>query len=377
MAKAKRKPQGGENYSLEDAIKETMSLYKAFTAPIDLNEVDIHSHVRYRKSNCLALDWVIANHNSNGGWPMGKMIEVYGPAGCGKTTIATVIAIATQKYKERNKVLIVDFEHKYNLPYAFSLGLDPSKTIFVQPSGESSGEQGMNLIINASKANDVGLIICDSINALITKQEEEGDLGDANIGSKARLQTQTIRKIANKQHSNSPSIIWINQLVDNIGVMFGSTEKTPGAKAIRFFSAVRIDIRARGKIEVGEDVVGQDVDIKAVKNQCGRPFIESEIRLIFGEGYDNQTWLIEKAEKLEVIEKRAGKYYSSFLSEPMKETQLTKHLEDKKNLYFLYDLCVKKNEERIKLSKCLDVAALKEEPEESSEQNSVEEASPF
>lgn len=665
MAKVKRKPQGGDDYSLADAIKETMSLYKAFTAPIDLNEVDIHSHIRYRKSNCLALDWVIANHSSNGGWPMGKMIEIYGPEGClaaetfiqynivesetgrvqnhkggsiqdlynrfhriprkgqgkyqrkqsvdcdfwinsinendcifrqrilnvvhtgnkmcytvktklgntisctsdhkfytgseylqlnelkvgdtvyvhnntaakeekkerecyrsttakwyykgdakeingcwyyklaehrliyeahingityeaykdilnkdqclpanfltipdgyevhhidenkknnhtnnlemldykthgrlhlqdnkdrlsfiampdeiveikkwmvrstydikcefphnnyiaegfvvhncGKTTIATVIAIAVQKYKDKNKVLIVDFEHKYNLPYAFSLGLDPRKTIFIQPSGESSGEQGMNLIINAAKANDVGLIICDSINALITKQEEEGDLGDANIGSKARLQTQTIRKIANKQHPNSPTIIWINQLVDNIGVMFGSTEKTPGARAIRFFSAVRIDLRARAKIEVGDDTIGQYIEIKAKKNQCGRPFIEEEIKLIFGEGYDNISWVIEKAEKLEVIEKKGKKYYGEGiewlkvldLQGGLTEVQLIKELENKINLYGLYDLCVKKNEERLKLAKGLEDQVLEEEPEESSEQNSEEELSPF
>lgn len=300
---AEKKP-----FSIADAIKLTQDVYKKAIAPVLLGTIQDYQNVGYRKSGCLALDWLLANHSKKGGLPRGRFIMFYGPEGCGKTTLASVCCISMQRYKSRNISAYSDFENKYNPEYAIAMGLDPFKMYFCQPSGDNAGESGLEQVANNILAEEIGCQVVDSIMAVSSKEEINGELTDANVGANARLWSKGIKKANRHMTPESGTVILINGLRAAIGDMF-KNETLPGARAIKYACACIIDIRVISKIKDDDtdEVIGQTVKLKAVKNQVGQPFLEETIDVIFGEGYDNVRWCLDKADDLEIIKKGRGK----------------------------------------------------------------------
>ncbi len=327
--------------------------YKFIEAKL-LSSANAFEGTKYRRSGCYALDYMLANHNASGGLPRGRIIEFYGPEGCGKTTLATVCAASINRYKERNKVLYLDFEHKWDFRYALSLGINKENVYFSQPSGPESGVAGLTLMIEAIDAEDIGLIIVDSLPAVMSKEEEEGDLTDANIGASARLWGKALKKVANASDANTPSVIVINQLRDNIGVMFGPKEKTAGGRALRFYATCRVDIRATEKNKDNEEddeaVTSQNNKLKIVKNQAGENFQSTEVQLIFGEGYNNELWVLDKAVELDIIKclkkssPRRFSWEEKFPGEKIEEEAFLDILDTTSVLNELYTLCINKKQ---------------------------------
>ena len=339
---------------MDEIFAELAKTYKDSGKPIDLDNPDAYSSIEFRRSGCLAFDWIAANHNPTGGLPRGKIVEISGPEGCGKTTLCNVIAAATQKYKNRSNVLYVDFEAKYNIDYARDVGVKSDKMRLFVPEGVKRGEAGCKALLLASQSKKYGVAICDSMTAIIPKEELAGELEDAIIGRKAMLQSRTITKISSSSHHTSPTVIFINQIREKIGVVWGSSEETTGARALKFFAILRIDVRARAKIEDERgNVIGQTVQLKANKNQAGRPFMKTEIDMLFGIGYDNTKWCIEKALELGVILKQKKKrlvhnfdpewYQGSEDQVDMTLDQLTEMFSYTKPLNALYEACVRLN----------------------------------
>lgn len=338
-------------FSLDDAIAATLKVYKDASAPSLLSSSLSYSGIKYRKTGCYALDWLCANHSSDGGLPRGRIIEIFGPEQSGKTTIATVIAASVQTYKKKNKVLYIDFEHKFNPVYSAELGLNPDLTYYTQPSGKNPGEAGLQLMVEAINADDCGLIVMDSVTAVAAASELSGELTEAHIGASARIWSKAIKVVANSLRTQSATVLIINGLRDNIGVVYGPSEKVPGAKAIRYNATIRIDIRAQEKITEDDEVIGQTIQLKAIKNQSGQPFIKVHTDLIFGQGFDNMGFVVDLAETLGVLEKvKADKKTKAKAGirifgeeELISKAQLTEYLSNEENLQSLYDKCIAKN----------------------------------
>ena len=356
-------------FSIDDAIAATLKVYKDASAPSLLSSSLSYAGIKYRKTGCYALDWLCANHSGTGGLPRGRIIEIFGPEQSGKTTIATVIAASIQTYKKKNKVLYIDFEHKFNPVYSSELGLNPDLTYYTQPSGKNPGEAGLQLMVEAINADDCGLIVMDSVTAVAAAAELSGELTEAHIGASARIWSKAIKVVANSLRTQSATVLIINGLRDNIGVIYGPSERVPGAKAIRYNATIRIDIRAQEKIKEDDEVIGQRIQLKAVKNQSGQPFITVHTDLIFGQGFDNMGFVVDLAEELGVLEKvKADKKAKTKAGirifgedELISKAQLTEYLADENNLQALYDKCIAKNLKN-------QEKALAEEPKDSPEE---------
>jgi len=238
-----------------------------------------------------------------GGIPRGRAIEIYGPEATGKSTLA--IAIAAQAQKLGGIIHYLDAEHALDLSYAQRLGLDLSRGIISQPD---YGEQTLEM---ADSAIEMGadLIVIDSVAALTPKAEIEGEMGDSHMGLQARLMSQALRKITGNLSKKKSSIIFINQLRQKIGVMFGNPEVTTGGNALKFYASIRLDVRRTGQVKNGEDVVGHTIKVKVVKNKVAPPFREAEVDLLYGVGFDVMKCWLNLAVEKGVVEK-AGAWYS-------------------------------------------------------------------
>lgn len=255
-----------------------------------------YAHCKFRSFGIYALDYMVNHKSPTGGMPRGKHIEIYSPEGAGKTTTAIVAAARTQKYKDKNIVLYLDFEQKFNLDYALHLGLNPEKTVFHQPH---NGEEGLEMAAEACNSDDIGLIVVDSIPAIASSAELSGSLTDANIGSTARLLAKMVKQM--NMQPDSPTVIWINQLRDNIGVIYGPSEKVPGGRAVKYAAMLRLDLRIDKKAEEG-----QRIKYKAVKNQTGgNPYQEVKVALDFTHGFErsNIEFLLDKGQELKLVKK--------------------------------------------------------------------------
>lgn len=239
-----------------------------------------------------------------GGWPEGRIGEFYGPEASGKTTIAQLILEAYQKLQKTT--YFVDYEQALDRSYSAKLGVDVDEMIVTQPDNL---EQGMDAMCAVTEAGAVDIIVADSVSAMTPKKEIEGDMGDSHMGLQARLMGQGLRKINNFASKNKVSLIFINQLRMKIGVMFGNPETTSGGNALKFYSSVRVDIRRVESIKEGDQVIGNKVKLKFVKNKVGIPFTERTYSLYFNEGYDRVGDLFDMAGEIGVIHK-AGAHYS-------------------------------------------------------------------
>jgi recombination protein RecA len=239
-----------------------------------------------------------------GGYPRGRVVEVYGPEASGKTTL-TLHAIA-ECQKQGGICAFVDAEHALDLRYAQSLGVQTSQLLVSQPD---SGEQALEIVETLVRSGAVDLVVIDSVAALVPKAEIEGEMGDQHMGLQARLMSQALRKLTGITHRTGTTIFFINQLRMKIGVTFGSPETTTGGNALKYYSSVRLDVRRIGQVKVGEEIVGHRCRVKVVKNKLAPPFQVAELDIRYGHGFDAVADLLDLATGLGVIEKN-GSYYS-------------------------------------------------------------------
>ncbi len=239
-----------------------------------------------------------------GGIPRGRIIEIYGPESSGKSTLA--MCIAAQAQKQGGIVAYIDAEHAMDPEYAAKLGVDVDNMLISQPD---SGEQGLEIADKLVRSGAVDLIVVDSVAALVPRAEIEGEMGDSFVGIQARLMSQGLRKLTPTVSKSKASIIFINQLRQKIGVMWGNPETTPGGLALKFYSSVRLDIRRVEAIKKGDEILGNRVRVKVVKNKVSAPFKTAEFDIMFGIGIDKYGYLLDIGVNDGIIDK-AGAFFS-------------------------------------------------------------------
>jgi recombination protein RecA len=239
-----------------------------------------------------------------GGYPRGRVIEIYGPESSGKTTLA--IHAMAEVQKQGGIAAIIDAEHAFDRFYAEKLGVDTNELLIAQPD---CGEQALDIADELIRSAAVDLVVIDSVAALTPKAEIEGDMGDNRVGLQARLMSQALRKLTATINKTNTTCIFINQLREKIGVMFGNPETTTGGNALKFYASVRLDIRKASQIKEGDEVIGNQVRVKVVKNKVAPPFKKTEFDLMFNEGISRVGELVDMGTEYGILTK-SGSWYS-------------------------------------------------------------------
>ena len=268
---------------------------------------------QFGKGAIMPLDGDDANHDINvipsgsmsidaalgiGGYPRGRIVEIYGPESSGKTTLT--LHAMREAQRAGGVAAFIDAEHAFDVTYARSIGVDTERLLVSQPD---SGEQALEIVEVLARSGAVDVVVIDSVAALTPKAEIEGDMGDPHMGLQARLMSQALRKLTGIAHRTDTALIFINQLRQKIGVVFGNPETTPGGNALKFYASVRIDVRRIGPVKVGDEAIGSRTRVKVVKNKLAPPFREAEFDIRWGSGIDMAADLLDHACQLGVVEK--------------------------------------------------------------------------
>jgi recombination protein RecA len=259
-----------------------------------LGQANIVAPVEAISTGAISIDYALGI----GGVPRGRVVEIFGPESSGKTTLA--LQIIAEAQKKGGMAAFVDAEHALDAAYAKKLGVDLDNLLVSQPD---NGEQALEIVEVIIRSNSVDVVVVDSVAALVPRAEIEGEMGEAQMGLQARLMSQALRKLTGAVSKSKASLIFINQLREKIGVMFGNPETTTGGRALKFYSSVRIDIRRIGAIKDGESVVGNRTRVKVVKNKMAPPFREAEFDIMYGEGVSREGDLIDIAVEHKIVEK--------------------------------------------------------------------------
>ena len=261
---------------------------------------DAHMNIETSSSGSLALDIALGV----GGYPKGRIIEIYGPESSGKTTFALTAIAEIQRLGGR--AAFIDAEHALDPVYAKNLGVNISELLLSQPD---TGEQALEICEALVRSEAVNIIVIDSVAALVPQAEIEGEMGDSHVGLQARLMSQALRKLSGTINKTKTTAIFINQLREKVGVMFGNPETTTGGRALKFYASVRLDIRRGEQIKEGDKIIGNRTNIKVVKNKVAPPFKSASVDIMYGEGVSHVGEIIDIATDIDLIEK-SGAWYS-------------------------------------------------------------------
>ena len=251
-------------------------------------------------TGCLSLDVALGV----GGVPRGRIIEIYGPESSGKTTLA--LHIVAEAQKSGGFAAYIDAEHAVDPEYSKRLGVDIEELLISQPD---TGEQALEICETLVRSGAVDVIVIDSVAALVPRAELEGDMGDTHVGLQARLMSQALRKLTGTVSRSNTTVIFINQIREKIGVMFGNPETTPGGRALKFYSSIRMEIRRVTTLKDGGEMVGSRVRVKVVKNKCAPPFKQTEFDIMYGQGISYEGDVLDLAVSGDIVEK-TGAWYS-------------------------------------------------------------------
>lgn len=261
---------------------------------------DTHTEIAVSPSGSLTLDIALGV----GGYPKGRIIEIYGPESSGKTTFA-LHAIA-EIQKAGGRAAFIDAEHALDPIYAKNLGVNINELLLSQPD---TGEQALEICEALVRSEAINIVVIDSVAALVPQAEIEGEMGDSHVGLQARLMSQALRKLSGTINKTNTIAIFINQLREKVGVMFGNPETTPGGRALKFYSTIRMDVRRSEQIKQGDKVIGNRTTVKIVKNKVAPPFRTATLEIMYGEGVSKEAELIDLAAEANILEK-SGSWYA-------------------------------------------------------------------